>query len=310
MTKKQKKWYTTIGICFVVVCLLIELVGMIPGIPFNGWSDVLEFFGMSQNTIAPEGELEVHFIDVGNADCILVRQGEHNMLIDAGDIGDEDKIMDYLVRHGVEKFDLVIATHPHADHIGEMATVLERFPTERFLMAFMPEGKEPTTRVYLKMLEVLDDENIPLEEAEPGATYTLGTARLQVLAPLEGDSDPNAMSVVTRLTFGDRAFLFTGDAEAEVERQILTKGYNVKADVLKAGHHGSKTSTTDPFLREVAPVFAVITCGAGNSYDHPHVETLERLEEYDVTCYRADMYGDIVFTTDGASLTVKTEKEF
>lgn len=308
-TKAQKKVYVTIAVCLVAVCLLIELIGMIPGIPFNGWSTILEACGLKQRYLIPEGELEVHFIDVGNADCILVRQGEHNMLIDSGDIGAYQDIVDYLDRHGIKKFDLVIATHPHADHIGEMADIIKAFPIDRFVMSYMPEGKEPTTNVYLSMLEALDERNVPIDEAVPGATYTLGTAQLQVLAPLSEHSDANAMSVVTRLTFGDRAFLFTGDAEEEVEREILTRGFEVKADVLKAGHHGSKTSSSEPFLRKIAPTYAVITCGEGNSYQHPHEEVLERLDDIGATYYRADLCGDIVFTVkDDGSLTVETQK--
>lgn len=307
-TKKQKKLYITIAACVLVLCLLVELIGTIPGIPFNGWSDVLEAFGLKQNYLIPEGELEVHFIDVGNADCILVRQGEHNMLIDSGNPGYYQLIVDYLDRHGVEKFDLVIATHAHADHIGEMADIIRTFPVDRFLMAYMPEGKEPTSGVYLSMLEALDERNVTVDEAVAGVTYALGTAQLQILAPLSEDSDENAMSVVTRLTFGRRAFLFTGDAEAKVEREILTRGFEVKADVLKAGHHGSKTSSSEPFLREVSPQYAVITCGDGQKYGHPHDEVLERLEAVGAVYYRANLHGDIVFTTDGETLTVETEK--
>ena len=308
-TPKQKKIYISIATAFLAVCLLIELIGMIPGIPFNGWSTILEACGIKQGYLVPEGELEVHFIDVGNADCILVRQGEHNMLIDSGDIGAYHDIVDYLNRHNIEKFDLVIATHPHADHIGEMADIIKEFPIDRFVMSYMPTGKEPTTNVYLSMLEALDERNVPVDEAQPGKIYTLGTAQLQILSPLSEDSDENAMSVVTRLTFGDRAFLFTGDAEEEVEREIMTRGFDVKADVLKAGHHGSKTSSSDPFVRAVAPSYAVITCGEGNSYKHPHDEALERLEDVGATCYRADLCGDIVFTVDeDGAITVETQK--
>ena len=306
--KTQKKIYITIAVVLVLACLLIEVLGSIPGIPFNGWDDVFVALGMRPSAIAPEGELQVHFIDVENADCILVRQGEHNMLIDAGDIGDEDAILDYLNRQGVKKLDLVISTHPHADHIGEMTTVLENIPVDRFIMSYMPEGKEPTTKVYLSMLETLYEKNIPVDEAEPGKVYTFGTAQFQILAPLEEDDDPNAMSVVTRLTFGDRAFLFTGDAEEEVERQMLTRGFTLQADVLKVGHHGSRTSTSDPFLRAVDPEIAVITCGVGNKYGHPHNETTARLSEAGVTTYRADVCGDIVITSDGKTLEVMTEK--
>lgn len=308
-TAKQKKIYIAIAACLLAVCLLIELIGMIPGIPFNGWSTIFEACGIKQGYLVPEGELEVHFIDVGNADCILVRQGEHNMLIDSGDIGAYHDIVDYLGRHNIDKFDLVIATHPHADHIGEMADIINAYPIDRFVMAYMPQGKEPTTNVYLSMLEALDTHNVLVDEAEPEKTYTLGTAQLQILSPLSEDSDENAMSVVTRLTFGERAFLFTGDAEEGVEREILTRGFNVKADVLKAGHHGSKTSSSDPFVRAVAPAYAVITCGEGNSYQHPHDEALDRLAAVGATCYRADLCGDIVFTVDeNGAITVETQK--
>lgn len=307
-TRKQKKFYITVGACLLVISLLIELIGLIPGTAFNGWSTILEVCGLKQRYLIPEGELEVHFIDVGNADCILVRQGEHNLLIDAGDVGTYHEIADYLNRHGIEKLDLVIATHPHADHIGEMADVLRNFPTDRFVLAYMPEGKEPTTNVYISMLEALDEQNISVDEAVPGDTYTLGTAQLQVLAPISEDSDANAMSVVTRLTFGERSFLFTGDAEEEVEREILTRGFDVQADVLKVGHHGSRTSGSEPFLQRVNPTYAVITCGEGNSYKHPHDEVLDRLEAMGVTYYRSDLCGDIVFTvTEDGDLRVETQ---
>ena len=230
------------------------------------------------------------------------------MLIDAGDVGSDDEILDYLNRYNVEKFDLVISTHPDADHIGEMATILEQFPVDRFVMSFMPEGKEPTTKVYASMLEMLDNKNIPVDEAEPGRIYTVGTAQLQILAPLEEDNDTNAMSVVSRLTFGDRAFLFTGDADDGVERQMLSQGYTLKADVLKVGHHGSRTSTSAPFLQAVNPEIAVITCGERNRYEHPHTEVIERLNAARITTYRADEYGDVVITTDGTTLSVLTAK--
>lgn len=308
-TAKQKKIRMIIAACAVAVCLLVELLGRIPGIPFNGWQDIFSAAGMPQESVIPEGKLEVHFIDVGNADCILVRQGEHNLLIDSGEINFREKILDYLRRHGVTKLDLVIATHPHADHIGSMPTILEEFSVKRFIMAYMPEGKEPTTTVYAKMLEQLYDKDVPVDEAEPGAVYKLGTARLQVLAPLSESDDTNDMSVVTRLTFGKRSFLFTGDAESVVERQIMTKGYTLKADVLKLGHHGSRNATSKAFLRKVDPAYAVITCGKNNSYNHPHDETIYRLDEEGIPYYRSDVEGDIVFATDGKNLTVKTQRE-
>lgn len=306
LTKKQR-FYLILLIGLLVFSLLVEVAGRIPSIPFNGWSDVYAWFNLEPEKVVPEGELQVHFIDVGNADCILVRQEQFNLLIDAGEKKTRDDVLDYLNRYGVERLDLVVSTHPDADHIGAMADVLNAVTVDRFVMAYMPQGKEPTTKVYADMLEALDTHGVNVIEAHPGDVYEVGTARLQVLAPLEESSETNAMSIVTRLTFGDRAFLFTGDADQAVERQIMTAGYTVKADVLKVGHHGSKYSSSEAFLHAVDPEYAVITCGAKNKYNHPHDETLQRLVENDIPYIRADVKGDIVFKTDGTNLTVETE---
>ena len=307
-TEKQKKIRLILTTVVVAVFLLVELLSRIPGLGFNGWQDIYVALGLAPAPVTAEGELEVHFIDVGNADCILVRQEDKNLLIDAGERGDREDILDYLRRHGVEKLNLVIATHPHADHIGAMADVLEALPVERFVMSFMPEADTPTSNVYMDMLEALDSKAIPVDEAEPGAVYELGTARLQILGPIEESRDANDISVVTRLTFGDRAFVFTGDAGTSVEKDILSAGYELSADVLKLGHHGSNTSNSETFIRRVNPAYAVITCGVGNSYGHPHEEPINLLMDMDVPFYRADVYGDIVFTTDGEMLTVETER--
>lgn len=304
---KKKQLYLILTVSFLVVCLLIEGLGRIPWIPFDGWSDVYSFFGMEMETVVPEGELQVHFVDVGNADCILVRQESFNMLIDAGERSSSSVVLDYLNRHHVDKLDLIIATHPDADHIGGMSEVINAVEVGRFVMAYMPEGEEPTTAIYINMLEALDKHNIEIVEAKAGDVYEVGTARLQILAPLKESDDTNAMSIVTRLVFGDRAFLFTGDADEQVERLIMTKGYNVKADVLKVGHHGSKSSSSRAFLDAVSPSYAVITCGEGNRYGHPNEQTLTRLIERKIPYIRSDVSGDIVFYTDGTELTVKKE---
>jgi len=307
-TAKQKKIRLILTLAALAIFLLVELIGRIPGIPFNGWSDIYAALGLAPSPVTAEGEMEVHFIDVGNADCILVRQEDKNLLIDAGERGDGDEILDYLNSHGITALDLVVATHPHADHIGAMADVIDALPVGKFLMSFMPESETPTTATYLDMLEVLDRKEIVVEEAVPGTVYELGTARLQILAPFEESKDANDISVVTRLTFGDRAFVFTGDAGTKVEKQMLSSGYTLTADVLKLGHHGSNTSNSKAFIQRVDPAYAVITCGEGNSYGHPHQEPIDRLLELDIPFYRADVYGHIVFTTDGKELTLSTQK--
>ena len=238
-----------------------------------------------------------------------MRQGESNLLIDAGERGDSEEILEYLSRHGVSKLDLVVATLAHADHIGSMAKVIDALPVGRFVMAYMPEAETPTTATYLDMLEVLDEKAVPIDEAKPGTVYEVGTARLQVLAPLEESGDANDMSVVTRLTFGEKAFLFTGDAGTEVEKELQASGYPLRADVLKVSHHGSTTGNSKAFLQAVAPSYAVITCGEDNSYGHPHREVLLLLNQLETQVYRCDTHGHVVFTSDGETIRVETDKE-
>jgi len=308
--KYTKKQITrTVAIAFAALCLLIELISYIPGVSFNGWSDISKALGMTQPSVTAEGELEVHFIDVGNADCIFVRQQDKTLLIDAGESTTYDRVKNYLMDYGVTTLDMVVATHPHADHIGGMPSVLEDFEVGQFIMSFMPDSATPTTKGYLRMLELLDEKNVTICEAKVGDVYELGTARLQILGPIEETTDKNNMSVITRLTFGDRAFLFTGDAESGVEKDLVENGYDLTADVMKLGHHGSKTSNSSRLLSAVSPQCVVATCGKDNDYGHPSLEVLRRLEAMDITLYRADVSGHIVITSDGEKFTVRTEKE-
>ncbi len=310
VSAKQKKIRLIITVCAVVLCLLIELLGRIPSLPFNGWSDVFAWFGMPQAQVIDEDELQVHFINVGNADCILVRQNDHNLLIDAGEVYHDEMLLDYFNRHGVEKLDLVIATHPHSDHIGAMSAIVAKIPIERFVLSYMPEEQESIMWFYTTMVEQLDERGVQVDEAKAGTVYELGMARVQILSPSAQAydvDDANDISVVSRLTFGDHAFLFTGDADADTEARLLEDGYPLDADVLKVAHHGSKTSTSPAFVKAVSPSYAVFTCG-DNDYGHPNGEIVSRLHEAGAEIYRSDVQGDIVFVSDGNTLSVRTDK--
>lgn len=311
-SKKQETQRRSLllSVAAVIICIAASL--LLGQERFNEILDAL--FAQSGLSSAPadvEGDLKVHFIDVGQGDCTLIQTEAQNVLVDAGERGNGDAIIAYLRAQKVDSLDLVVATHPHSDHIGSMPEVLGEFPAKEILFANVPEKLTPTSRIYEKLLDKIDSENIPVTEAAPGLRYDLGSgALITVLGPVSGDADDlNNTSVVFRLDYGSTAFMFTGDAEKASEREILAGSpRGLRADVLKLGHHGSSTSTTQEWLDAVKPNIAVALMGADNEYGHPHRETVEKLAKADITLYRSDLHGTIVIGSDGDTLSVSTEK--
>ena len=248
-------------------------------------------------------DMTVHFIDVGQGDSIFIElpNGE-NMLIDAGETTEGDKVAAYIFAEGYDTLDYVVATHPHSDHIGGMADVVNSFNVENFYMT----SAESTTKVYENMLKAVKDSKADVHNVIAGDIILDKTNLLiEVVAPktLECD-DLNDTSVVLKLTYGDRRFLFTGDAEKAEEDGIWT---NIKCDVLKVGHHGSDSSSSANFLKKAEPSYAVISVGMGNSYGHPTDVVLKRLADRNIDVYRTDTQGTIVFTTDGKDISVNVK---
>lgn len=257
---------------------------------------------------ALNAKLEIDVIDVGNADSILVTNSGQSLLIDAGENNDGDKIISFLHSHNVNKLNYVVATHPDSDHIGGMDDVINAFPIDTYLMSVMPKAITPTTKTYQDVLKALDKNDITPTEAKPGESYALGGANLAILGPVGTFDTTNNMSVICRITYGSRHFLFMGDAEKEAENALLSSGADVSADFIKIGHHGSRSSSQEKFLEAVNPRYAAITCGAGNDYGHPHPETLATLKKLGIAYYRCDLNGTITVTSDGNTIDVSTEK--
>jgi competence protein ComEC len=262
----------------------------------------------NQSLPADYQHLTIHIIDVGNADAILIKNGDRSMLIDAGENGDGDDVVAFLRRQGVQTLDYAIATHPDADHIGGMDVVINEIPVSKFIMSIMPAGITPTTKTYIDLLKALDQNNLKITKAAPGESYMLGGSRFTILGPVAEFDSTNDMSVICRLEFGKQRFLFMGDAEKCAENSLLESNTDLKADFIKLGHHGSDTSSQMAFLKAVNPRYAVICCGAGNRYGHPHVKTLALLKELNINYYRSDVNGNITVISDGSKITVKTEK--
>lgn len=257
--------------------------------------------------------LEVYFLDVGQGDSQLIRipgeAGPFNVLIDTGEYAYADGLTAYLQDLEVEKIDALVCTHPHTDHMGCMARIIQRFDIGSLYMPLLPDDQTPTTRAYEKLLDAAEDKGLTIIRLHEDALLeSPAGAQFQVMAPrMDADWEgANNYSAVLRLVYGETSFLFTGDAESESERMILDDGYGVGADVLKCGHHGSSSSTTKAFLSQVDPRYAVISCGLDNSYGHPHKEVLARLEKQGVTLYRTDQDGTVLAKSDGKEITFET----
>lgn len=257
-----------------------------------------------KNDLPLNGDLNVHFINVGQADSILIQQGSKSMLIDAGNNGDGKLVKNYLLQQGIKSLDYVIGTHPHEDHIGGLDYIINDFEIGKI---YLPKVTY-TTKTFGDVVVAIKNKGMKVTVPKPGETFNLGSAKCTIMAPNSSEyKDMNNYSIVIKLEFGSNSFLFTGDAEDLSEKEILEKGFNVKADLLKVPHHGSSSSTTDEFLSEVNPKYAVISCETGNDYGHPHKETMDRLKNKNIPVYRTDELGTIIATSDGKTITFNTK---
>ncbi len=257
-----------------------------------------------ENTVllsSAEQLLKAHFIDVGQADSILVQAPDNKvMLIDAGNNGDADAVTEYIKAQGINKIDILIGTHPHEDHIGGMDAVINTFDIGSI---YMPKAIS-ATKTFEDVLAAVKNKGLKVKTAAAGVRLDIGTeTKAELLAP-NGDSyeDLNNYSAVVKMTYKDTSFLLTGDAESVSEKEMLSKGFDLKADVLKIGHHGSGSSTSANFLTEVSPKHAVISVGKNNDYGHPHKAVMQRLKNKGIQVYRTDQNGTIVAVSDGKTI--------
>ncbi len=256
------------------------------------------------------GELTVHFIDVGQGDCVLVcTPDRHSVLVDAGDEENSDRVVSYLTKHGVRRVDLLVITHPHADHIGGLPAVLAEFGVSRVIDSGYPHGSP----VYERVLSEIERRRIEYEVAQDERSPSVcRDVEFEVLWPptstLEADTDLNNASVVVRVKFKGFALLLMGDVESKAEGRLLAEHRNLRSTVLKVAHHGSSDSTSNEFLQVVKPEYAIVSVGLGNPYGHPSRSTLRRLAAVGAQVFRTDANGTVVVSTDGRRVHVESER--
>lgn len=297
----------------VALAALVITYGEKLNLPFDipTWSEIGAYLGIKkpvEQGEAGKDPFQLHFIDVGNADATLIVAQDKHILIDAGENDMGGRVVRYLKDQGVEKLDLVIGTHPHSDHIGGLDNVIQNFEIGTLMMPKIPDKIVPTSKTYTDVLKAAKAKQLSITAPKPGDKLELGGATFTILGPGEEYDDLNNLSIVTKVDYKNFSALLTGDAEKEAESDLLDGGWDLTADVLKVGHHGSSTSSSKKFLQAVNPATAVIHVGTDNSYGHPTKSTLERLRDAGASIYRTDLNGTVIVGSDGTTVHVNTEK--
>ncbi len=302
MAKRRKNKYT-----ILIIALIVLISGVVTYFQNNAdeaetttdtnWAEDLANAGILPGSTggSTSSGLSVEFIDVGQGDCTLITCNGKNMLIDCGESEYYQIVKSYLKNKNITRLDIVVATHPHSDHIGGMYMLIEDFDIGTFVMPKLTKSSTPTTKTYLKMISALKEKSVSPEYSQVGKTYYLSDTEIEILGPVENSDELNDMSVVCMLKYGKSKFLFTGDAETAAETAMMNNGADLKCNVLKVGHHGSNTSSSERFLKKADPDVAVISVGEDNEYYHPHTKILDRLLKRDVTIYRTDKDGTLRF---------------
>lgn len=270
-------------------------------------NEIKAFFGGIDGVKPQDSDFAVYFLDVGQGDCTVISCDDKTMMIDCGTSNQENTVRQSIYTLNVEKLDYLVITHQHDDHMGGADKLLSYVEVDNLIMPRLTLENNVNTNTYNELLKTVNSKNINKIPAQDCKSFMLGSAFVEILSPTKHSNNINNMSVVVKVTYGETEFLFQGDSESTVENQLINSGADIDIDVLKAGHHGSNTSSNEKFLTETSPVFAVASCGDDNSYGHPNGNVLERYDKNNIPVYVTSFSGDITVTSDGEIITVYTQ---
>lgn len=290
----------------VVVLLSISLAIGMHAMKDRGSEKIESSHPISSQPVLPESSFEIHFFDVGEADSALVACDGHYMLIDGGNPGTSSFLFSYLQKHGIDYLDYIVCSHPHADHVGALAGALNYAAVG---VAYCPVT-EYDSRAFNSFVKYLSAQDKTITIPSVGQTVSLGSAKVTFVGPVDmtlAEQNENNASLIVRIEYGQTSFLLTGDAEIEEELSVVHSEQIIQSTLLKVGHHGSYTSSSEEFLKAVSPKYAIISVGKDNGYGHPHEEAMNRIQQYCDTVLRTDVVGEIVCVSDGKELSFNTQ---
>lgn len=298
---KSIKKAATVIIAVAVVILAVFLIATESPL-LDGLQNTFGHFGK----VTQDAPFAVYYADVGQGDCTLLICDDKTMLIDAGENGHESDVFNLLSSQGVRQIDYIVMSHPHSDHIGGIPEVIDKFGCEKLYTQSLPENTVIDAEYTYNLVQESAERNgTEIVNVSCGDSFDFGGATVSVLGPVTIDTENlNNSSLILKITYGETSFLFTGDAEEEEEMSILEQVADLKSDVLRVAHHGSKYSSSEEFLEAVSPRYAIISVGENNDYGHPHEQTIQRLENYTSEIYRTDRCGTIKALSDGKNINI------
>lgn len=299
---KWAKFSFCVLIIFTCVFSLLSIVGV------TSWSKLFSSLGIINTVHEQDSDFSIYCLDVGQSDCTIIKCNDEVMIIDTGTVNQSYKIRTALFALGINKIDYMVITHQHDDHMSGATELIEHYNVSNIMMPKLSDINNVDSLTYSNLIKSVADKNINPIAVSAGDTFQLGSSVVKVLSPIVQDDELNNMSVVLKITYGDTKFLFQGDSETSVEKQILNSDFNISADLIKLGHHGSKTSSFAPYLDAVNPQYAIISCNSDNNYGHPNLQVMETLAEKNITPYITSLNGNIIITSDGKEIVVSTSK--